>query len=223
MTPPPREDLLSGQGGWRTGTPPRWMRLPAAGYGQRIGLFGGSFNPPHSGHALVSRTAMRRLELDQVWWMVTPGNPLKNIYELAPLETRVHLAAACANDPRVTVTAWEAWLGTAYSAQTVAALKRRRPDLKFVWVMGADNLSTFHRWQNWRAIIDSVPVAIVDRPGAELAALSAPAARTYARFRVPEEQAATLPGGPTPAWTFLHTPRDPASSTALRRAGKWHL
>lgn len=193
------------------------MRLPPAGAGQRIGLFGGSFNPPHSGHALVSRTALRRLGLDRIWWLVTPGNPLKDATELAPLETRVHLAAAVADDPRVTVTAWEAWLGTAYSAQTVAALRQRRPDVDFVWVMGADNLAGFHRWQKWRTIIETVPVAIVDRPGAELSALSAPAARAYARHRVDERRAAQLPGSRAPVWTFLHTARDPASSTELRR------
>lgn len=199
------------------GPTPEWMRLPPAGRGQRIGLFGGSFNPPHSGHALVSRTAMRRLRLDAVWWLVTPGNPLKNHDELAPLKARVEAAAKIADDPRVHVTAWEALLGTAYTAQTIATLTKRRPDLRFVWIMGADNLASFHRWQNWRDIVEQVPVAVVDRPESSLSILGAPLAQAYARNRIDEAAAKTLADKQAPAWTFLHAPRDPISSTELRR------
>ena len=196
---------------------PQWMRLPPAGSGQRIGLFGGSFNPPHSGHAHVSRTAMRRLGLDAVWWLVTPGNPLKNHDELAPLHARVRACSEIAVDPRMHVTAWEALLGTAYTAQTIAALIQRRPDLRFVWIMGADNLAGFHRWQNWRDIVQQMPVAIVDRPQSTLAVLGSRLAQAYANNRVKERAAATLADRPAPAWTFLHGPRDPISSSELRR------
>ncbi|AXS42355.1 nicotinate-nucleotide adenylyltransferase [Breoghania sp. L-A4] len=193
------------------------MRLPPAGHGQRIGLFGGSFNPPHSGHAHVSRIALRRLRLDAVWWLVTPGNPLKNHDELAPLQARVQACKEIAGDPRVHVTAWEALLGTAYTAQTIAALTQRRPDLRFTWIMGADNLAGFHRWQNWRDIVERLPVAIVDRPDSTLAVLGSRLAHAYAAQRVPERDASALAAMRAPAWTFLHGPRDPISSTELRR------
>lgn len=202
----------------RDGKPlPAWMRLPTAGGGQRIGLFGGSFNPPHSGHLHVARTALRRLSLDAVWWLVTPGNPLKDHGALAPLEARVAACARLAAEPRMRITAWEAAIGTSYSAQTIAALTRRRPDLAFVWVMGADNLASFHRWQEWRTIMETLPLAVVDRPGASLSVLNAPAALAYARSRVDESDAAGLAAMRPPAWTFLHAPRDPVSSTELRR------
>ncbi len=199
------------------GPTPEWMRLPPAGRGQRIGLFGGSFNPPHSGHAHVSRTAMRRLDLDAVWWLVTPGNPLKSHDELAPLHARVQAAAETADDPRVHVTAWEALLGTNYTAQTLTALLCRRPDLRFVWIMGADNLASFHHWQDWRSIVEQVPVAVVDRPDSTLSVLGAPLAQAYARNRIDERAAQVLVNQQAPAWTFLHGPRDPISSTELRR------
>ncbi|NBN64917.1 nicotinate-nucleotide adenylyltransferase [Microvirga tunisiensis] len=193
------------------------MNLPHAEPGNRVGLFGGSFNPPHSGHRLVAETAMRRLGLDQVWWLVTPGNPLKDHAELAPLARRIALTAATANHPRMRVTAFEAVLGTSYTASTLAGILQRRPDLSFCWIMGADNLAGFHRWQNWRDIVRAVPIAIVDRPGASLSPLFAPMAQAFGMARVPEPEAATLMQRRAPAWVFLHTPLDAASSTALRR------
>ncbi|POF34241.1 nicotinate-nucleotide adenylyltransferase [Roseibium marinum] len=194
-----------------------WLKLPHAEAGNRIGIFGGSFNPPHSGHRLVASTVLKRLGLDQVWWFVTPGNPLKSHSDLAPLETRLHLTSALADHPRMKVTAYEAVLGTPYTARTIMALRARRPAVRFVWVMGADNLAGFHRWQDWRAIVGSVPVAIVDRPGASLSVLSSPMAKVYEKYRLPEEDAALLPGMKAPVWTFLHTPLDQTSSTKLRQ------
>ncbi len=202
-----------------TAAVPDWMRLPHAEPGNRIGLFGGSFNPPHSGHRLVAEVALRRLRLHQVWWLVTPGNPLKSHSSLAPLETRVRQAAAFANNPAMRVTACEALLGSTYTAETLASLLALRPHLSFVWVMGADNLATFHQWQDWRAIILAVPVAVVDRPGASLAALQAPAARAFARYRLDEADAPALATIRPPAWVFLHAPLDATSSTALRTRG----
>ncbi len=196
---------------------PDWLKLPHAGRGNRIGIFGGSFNPPHSGHRLVAATALKRLGLDQVWWFVTPGNPLKSHSNLAPLEKRLHLARQMADHPRMKVTAFETVLGTPYTARTLIALRAMRPSVRFVWVMGADNLSGFHYWQDWRAIVGSVPIAIVDRPGASLSVLSSPMAKAYEKFRLPEEEAALLPDMAAPVWTFLHTPLDNSSSTELRK------
>ena len=196
---------------------PDWMKLPHAEPGNRIGLFGGSFNPPHSGHRLVAETAMRRLGLDQVWWLVTPGNPLKDHGNLAPLERRIHLAAAVADHPRMKVTAYEAILGTSYTASTLAGILHRRPDVSFCWIMGADNLASFHRWQNWRDIVETVPIAVVNRPGASLSPLFSPMAQAFGRARIPENEAGLLMRSRPPAWVFLHAPLDSTSSTALRR------
>lgn len=194
-----------------------WLKLPHVEPGNRIGLFGGSFNPPHTGHRLVAETVLRRLGLDQVWWFVTPGNPLKSHGDLAPLEMRLHMTSALADHPRMKVTAFETVLGTPYTARTITALRVMRPSVRFVWVMGADNLAGFHRWQDWRAILGSVPVAIVDRPGASLSVLSSPMAKAYENHRLPEEDAALLPDMEPPVWTFLHTPLDRTSSTDLRK------
>jgi nicotinate-nucleotide adenylyltransferase len=194
-----------------------WLKLPHVEAGNRVGIFGGSFNPPHSGHRLVAATVLKRLELDQVWWFVTPGNPLKSHSELVPLETRLEMASGLAGHPRMKVTAYEAVFGTPYTARTITALKALRPAVRFVWVMGADNLAGFHHWQDWRTIVRSVPIAIVDRPGASLSVLSSPMAKAYEKHRLPEEDAALLPDLSAPVWTFLHTPLDQASSTDLRR------
>ncbi|MBN9668708.1 nicotinate-nucleotide adenylyltransferase [Roseibium aggregatum] len=194
-----------------------WLKLPHAEAGNRIGIFGGSFNPPHSGHRLVALTVLKRLGLDQVWWFVTPGNPLKSHSDLAPLEMRLHMTSALADHPRMKVTAYESVLGTPYTAKTIMALRAMRPAVRFVWVMGADNMAGFHRWQDWRAIVGSVPLAIVNRPGASLSVLSSPMAKAYEKYRLPEDEAGLLPDMEPPVWTFLHAPLDPVSSTELRR------
>ncbi|MBJ3775040.1 nicotinate-nucleotide adenylyltransferase [Acuticoccus sp. 2012] len=185
--------------------------------GQRIALFGGSFNPPHRGHRHVALEGLARLGVSQVWWMVTPGNPLKSNSDLAPLDRRIALTETFADHPRMVVTAFEAAIGTRYTADAIRFLKRRCPTVKFVWLMGADNLATIHRWQKWRDIMRQVPVAVVDRPGSSLAAMNSPAARAYASVRRPEEQAAAIADATAPAWVFLHAPLDPTSSTLLRR------
>lgn len=198
-----------------------WLKLPHCEPGNRIGIFGGSFNPPHSGHKMVAETVLKRLGLDQVWWFVTPGNPLKSHSELAPLELRLAQTQAFATHPRMKVTAHEKVLGTPYTARTLQALRVKKPSVRFVWVMGADNLAEFHRWQDWHAILGTVPVAVVDRPGASLTAMSSPMAKAYEKQRLPEEYAALLPDMVPPVWTFLHTALDQTSSTVLRqRAGR---
>lgn len=193
--------------------------FPPATRGQRIGLYGGSFNPPHAGHLHVSRLALRRLGLDRVWWLATPGNPLKDHEELAPLRDRLAAARALAPDPAIVATDIEFRLGTHYTIDTIRALKRLYPGVRFVWIMGADSLAAFHRWKNWRAIARLLPIAVVDRPGFTLTAPASPAARALGRFRLPEQQASRLAATRPPAFAILHGPRSPLSSTMLREHG----
>ena len=190
--------------------------LPPAGDGQRIGLFGGSFDPPHEGHRHVTLMALRRLQLDAVWWLVTPGNPLKAGRAIAPLHERMQAAHACAAHPRIAVSDVEAQAGLRYTIDTLHYLKQRRPDLAFVWIMGADGLTHFHRWRDWRDIARAMPICVIDRPGHSRAATASIAGQALARYRLPEEAAPRLPATPPPAWAFLHGPRLPISSTQIR-------
>ncbi|GJD94366.1 nicotinate-nucleotide adenylyltransferase [Methylobacterium iners] len=192
------------------------VRLPPALPGMRIGLYGGSFNPAHPGHRHVSLTALRRLRLDRIWWMVTPGNPLKDHGELAPLEVRVETARRVASHPRILVTDFESAIGARYTRQSLRYLRLRHPAVHFVWIMGADSLASFHRWQGFRSIAAMMPIAVIDRPGFTLSAPGSRAAQALARFRVEEEAAGRLADRRPPAWTFLHGPRSTLSSTALR-------
>ncbi len=198
------------------------LALPPHAKGSRIGLFGGSFNPPHEAHRAASLLALKKLELDRVWWLVSPGNPLKDTSALPTLETRIEAARNVAADPRIVVTGIEATAGTRYTDDTISYLRRHCPGVHFVWLMGADNLAQFHRWRNWRTVAHSLPFAVIDRPAASLKALGAPAAVALSRFRRPEHKAATLAGARPPAWTFLHGVKSPVSSTLLRekRASK---
>lgn len=193
-----------------------WPRLPPHAPGMAIGLYGGSFNPPHAAHRMVTLEALRRLRLDRVWWLVTPGNPLKSERELAPLDRRLAAAAELARHPGIAVTAIEAEIGTRYTIDTIRYLRQRCPGVRFAWLMGADNLAGFHRWQSWRAIAELVPIAVFDRPGYTWAALSSKLAVGLARCRLPERAAARLAGSTPPAWVFLHMRLSPLSSTALR-------
>ena len=198
------------------GVAQRHLRMPHVEPGMTVGLFGGSFNPPHEGHVLVTELALRRIGLDQVWWMVTPGNPLKDTSALPPLSERIAWSEAINRDPRVKVTAFEARHNVRYTAETLALVKRRKPHVRFVWLMGADNLASFHRWQDWQRIALTFPIAVVDRPGSTLAYLSSQMAKTFDYARIDESDASMLPFLDAPAWTFLHGPRSPLSSTALR-------
>jgi nicotinate-nucleotide adenylyltransferase len=195
-------------------------RPPYAAPGQVIGLLGGSFNPPHIAHRLISEAALKRLGLDKVWWIVSPGNPLKKRIPTAPLAERMQLSRAVATNPHIVVTDFEADLPTPYTASTLAFLKARSPLVRFVWIMGADNLATFDRWERWREIFTMVPVVVVDRPGWRLKALASKAARAFAKARRPEADAATLATMPPPAWTFLTGPLSHVSSTAIRNKAK---
>ena len=195
------------------------LLVPPTVPGLRVGLLGGSFNPPHLGHLHVARTALERLRLDRLWVLVTPGNPLKERAGLPSTARRIEAARRLFDDPRITVTAFEASFGSPYTWRTVERLVARRPGVRFVWVMGADNLASFHRWQQWRRILTTLPAAVVDRPDASTAPLSAPAAQAFAGARLPEIAAAELAGRRAPAWVFLHGPRSALSSTELRRRG----
>ena len=192
--------------------------MPHAERGMVIGLFGGSFTPPHQGHLLVAEIALRRLGLDQLWWLVTPGNPLKSQKELAPLAERLAACETLAVDPRIKVTAFEKTLGTSYTAKTLEFIRARNPHVHFIWIMGADNLAGFHRWQRWQKIASTFPVAVIDRPGSTLAYLSSKMARTFDYARIDEEDAGVLWQKRAPAWTFIHGPRSTLSSSALRAA-----
>lgn len=199
-----------------------YRALPFSTPGQRIGLLGGSFNPPHLAHRAISLFAMKRLELDAVWWLVTPGNPLKDGQALHNLDARAAAAAAVACHPRIKVSCLEAVINTRYTADTLAYLRQHRIGPRFVWIMGADNLIQFHRWDHWRRIASLVPLAIVDRPPLGLRALAAPAARALATHRLNERAAAALAEHPPPAWVFLTGLKMPLSSTALRNPdGSW--
>ncbi len=182
-----------------------------------IGLFGGSFNPPHAGHRLVTITALRRLGLDRVWWIVTPGNPLKDTSGLPPLADRMKAAQLLMPEPHIDITGFEASIGTRFTLDTLRYLKRRCPAVRFVWIMGADNLAQFHRWQGWCEIARLMPICVVDRPGATLRSMSSKAARTLTRWRKTECQARAFARGQAPSWLFLHGPRSVLSSSALRQ------
>jgi len=190
--------------------------LPPHAPGMRIGLFGGTFDPPHRAHLGAALLALKRLKLDRVWWLVTPGNPLKNTTGLVPLAKRLTAARALARHPRIDVTGLEAVIKTRYTYDTIVWLKARCPGVRFVWIMGADNLRSFHRWQRWRGIAKLVPFVVIDRLGPSLYAGASPAGQALRHAHIPEHDAACLPDRKPPAWTFLHGLKSPLSSTALR-------
>lgn len=192
--------------------------LPPHAPGMVIGLYGGSFNPPHAAHRHVSLVALRRLRLDRVWLLVSPGNPLKDNAALPPIDERAAAARRLTAHPRIVVSDVERRIGATRTYDVVARLTSRCPGVRFVWIMGADNLAAFHRWGRWRELANLVPIVVVDRPGATFAPLSAPAARALAGRRIDERDAPLLAGLPPPAWCFLHEPRSALSSSALRRS-----
>ncbi len=194
--------------------------FPIAYPGEAIGLLGGSFDPAHAGHAHITREALKRFGLSRVWWLVSPGNPLKTEGP-APMAERIARARVVMDDPRVIVSDLEARLGTRYTAATLRRLKARYAGVRFVWLMGTDNLAEFDRWQNWEWIMCNVAVGVFARPGTRLVARGARAVEEYARYRLPAERAGELACTPPPAWCLLDVPMVNLSSSAIRARGEW--
>ncbi|SDO61614.1 nicotinate-nucleotide adenylyltransferase [Lutimaribacter pacificus] len=194
--------------------------LPHARAGQAIGLLGGSFDPAHEGHAHITREALRRFGLDAVWWLVSPGNPLKDEGP-ADIAARIARAREVMQHPRVTVTDIEARTGTRYTAETLGALTRLYPGVRFVWLMGADNLAQLDRWQDWQEIMEHVPVGVLARPGQRISARSSKAARIYRAAKLPARASHRLAWGAAPRWCFVNVPMVDISSTRIRRSGGW--
>ncbi|MFY0692511.1 MAG: nicotinate-nucleotide adenylyltransferase [Paracoccaceae bacterium] len=194
--------------------------LPWAGAGQTVGLLGGSFDPPHAGHVHITREALKRFGLDRVWWLVSPGNPLKTRGPAA-LETRLAAARALVDHPNVTVTGLEARIGTRYTAETLARLRALYPHLNFVWLMGADNLASFHHWQDWQAIMANIPVGVIARPGDRISARRSVAAQRFAASRLPGNASHLLGRCEAPCWCFINVPLSDVSSTEIRAQGHW--
>ena len=194
--------------------------LPFANDKMVVGLLGGSFDPPHAGHLHITRWAIRAFGLHAVWWLVTPGNPLK-AHGPAPLEKRVAAARSLVNDPRIVVSDLEAKVGTRYTAETLEVVTALYPGTRFVWLMGADNLRGFHRWDRFDDIMHQVPVGVLARPGEQLGAGTSKAARKYARFRLSQRRASALPFREAPCWCLLTGPMVNLSSSELRAKGQW--
>lgn len=190
---------------------------------RRIGLLGGSFNPAHGGHRAISLHALAALELDEVWWLVSPGNPLKEAAGMAPLPARLASAERVARGTRIRPTAIEARLGTRYTIDTLRALKRRFPDHKFIWLMGADNLLQFDQWRDWRGIARAIPIAVIARPGYSRAARASAAMGWLRRFVRPASQRKSWTTWRPPALVLLRFRPDKTSATRIRQADPhWH-
>ncbi len=196
--------------------PAEHLKVPIAAPNMSIGLLGGSFNPPHAAHRQISLAALKRLGLDQVWWLVSPGNPLKDAGKAPDLKARIEAARAVARHPRIVVTGFEGARRSAYTIDTIRFLKRRYPSVDFVWLMGADNLASFHRWRAWEELLGLVPIAVLDRPGYRLKARASRAAQRFAFAALDETDAHGLAGMEPPAWTLLTLPLSSLSSTRLR-------
>lgn len=194
--------------------------LPQARPGAKIGLLGGSFDPAHEGHVHITLEALKRFGLDEVWWLVSPGNPLK-AHGPQPIAARMARAREVMDHPRVKVTAIEERLGTRFTAETLEALFHHYPNVKFVWLMGADNLASFHRWERWDWIMEALPVGVIARPGDRVAARTSHAARVYRDMRLPGREAALIAERDAPAWSLVNIPMKPHSSSAIRANGEW--
>ena len=192
------------------------LKLPPFGRGQRIGLFGGSFNPAHQGHRMVALYALKRLQLDWVWWLVSPQNPLKDTKETGEYSQRLKHTGVIAKHPQFVVTNIEKQIHSRNTAQTLAGMTTALKQAHFVWIMGADSFRDLDRWKRWNHIAETVPLAVLARPGYSVRALGSQAANRYAKNRVPNEQAGVLAKRKAPAWVFVSMPLRKESSTAIR-------
>ncbi|WP_435139095.1 nicotinate-nucleotide adenylyltransferase [Pseudopelagicola sp. nBUS_19] len=195
-------------------------RLPYIAKGQVVGLLGGSFDPPHRGHVHITREAFKFFNFDRIWWLVSPGNPLKP-HGPASLERRVNASTTKMQHPRVHISDFEAQAGTRYTSETIAALQSARPHARFVWLMGADNLAQLHRWNDWQEIMCRVPVAVLARPGESVGALSAKAGQVFRAARLATKQSRLIGNKDAPSWCFVNIPMEDASSTNIREKGEW--
>jgi len=196
------------------------LKLPPFSQGQRIGLFGGSFNPAHAGHRMVALYALKRLQLDCVWWLVSPQNPLKDTKETGEYSARLAHTKQVANHPNFKVTNLEKQIHSRNTAQTLGALRQAMTKAHFVWIMGADSFADLDHWHNWTQIVETLPIAVLARPGYSVRALSGQAALRYRKYRVNNDQAGLLAKRRAPAWVFISMPLRPESSTAIRQAVK---
>lgn len=217
--------LIDNRGPGRTYSRKFWeigvkTTLPHPRAGQTVGLLGGSFDPAHDGHAHITREAMKRFGLDWVWWLVSPGNPLKSRGP-APMEHRIARARDVMDHPRVHISDFETRSGTRYTAQTIRALHRAHPGVRFVWLMGADNLAQFDQWQDWRWIMDNVPIGVLARPGDRTSARTSRAADIYGHARIRGREAHLLAHRAAPAWCFINVAMKNVSSSAIRARGQW--
>ncbi len=196
------------------------VRLPVHSPNQRIGLYGGSFNPAHQGHVTLARHALKKLKLDHVWWLVSPQNPLKSADETADMDERIAIAENLVTNPSMVITDLERQLGSTCTADTLRALKPTLENGNFVWIMGADSFAELHKWRDWQTIPNALPLAVFDRPGWRYKALSSQAARRFADEQLAPEDAPLLLSSAAPAWAFLPMPLRYESSSAIRAAEK---
>ncbi|MGI9394107.1 MAG: nicotinate-nucleotide adenylyltransferase [Boseongicola sp.] len=194
--------------------------FPVARAGRKIGLLGGSFDPAHAGHVHITHEALKRFGLDEVWWLVSPGNPLKTSGP-APLKKRLAVARELMRHPRVRVTSLEQKLGTRFTVETLEALIQRYPGVEFVWLMGADNLASFHHWERWRDIFALIAIGVFARPGERISARHSPAAKHFRTSRLKESEASSLAYSTPPCWCFLNIPMRYESSSEIRTSGEW--
>jgi nicotinate-nucleotide adenylyltransferase len=196
------------------------IKLPPFGKGQRIGLFGGSFNPAHAGHRMVALYALKRLQLDWVWWLVSPQNPLKDTKETGEYSGRVAFTKQIANHPKFIVTDLEKQIHSRNTAQTLSTMQSAFSQAHFIWIMGADSFRDFDRWKRWSHIAETLPLAVLARPGYSMRALGSQAANRYSKFRVRNEKAGLLAKTKAPAWVFVSMPLRKESSTSIRKTEK---
>ena len=189
-------------------------------HGRKVGILGGSFDPPHAGHVNITLEALKRFDLDEIWWMISPGNPMKEMPP-APLAKRIEAAMAIMQHPRVRISDFEARHALRFTAETLRTLQQHHQGAKFVWLMGADNLAGFHKWQDWRWIINNVPIGVLARPGQRISARMSKTANIFRKFRLPERHSRDLANHSAPAWCFLNVPMRHISSTDIRNSGRW--
>ena len=198
----------------------KWQEALPLGRAMRVGLLGGSFDPAHEGHVHLSREALKRFQLDRIVWLVSPGNPLKP-NPPAAMRRRIDTAQSIVQHPRIHISDFEGRHKSRYTYDTIRKLRFVWPDVQFVWLMGADNLAQFHKWENWRDIMETVPIGVLARPGLRLSARNSVTSRIYQNARLSAKQSRLLALGEAPRWCFVNMPMRSISSSAIRQSGNW--